>query len=162
MRLPTDALLNAAGQLPPDQLDAFVERVVELRAIAVAPSLDRSETKLLMRINARPSDAETIRYAELIAKRDAESLAAEEQHFGQIEADDVSGRHAATRHSGAPARSIQRGGLGRYSVVLGCDFSLAPGYYHLPIYSADVDSPRSQRRNSAAGDSSGTNRVSRK
>jgi hypothetical protein len=90
----TDMLLNAASQLPLDQLDAFVERVVELRAKAVAPSLSSNETALLMRISARPTDAESSRYTELAAKRDAESLTTEEHQElislgDQIEALDV-------------------------------------------------------------------------
>lgn len=74
----TDTLLTAAGQLPPDQLDAFVERVVALRAKAVAPNLTSNETALLVRINAQPAESESARYAELALKRDAETLTPDE------------------------------------------------------------------------------------
>jgi hypothetical protein len=71
-------LLRAAEQLDPGELDEFIQAAIVLQARRRAPSLSRSETELLQRINAGvPSEIQT-RYDALIAKRDAEALTPEE------------------------------------------------------------------------------------
>ncbi len=69
-----DSLLDAVGKLPPDQLDAFVEQVIQLRAQTVAPSLSQEESELMARINAALSEPDEARYRQLKDRRDAELL----------------------------------------------------------------------------------------
>ena len=69
-----DTLLDAVGKLPPDQLDAFVEQVIQLRAHAAAPSLDDRESELLRQINAALPESDVNRYRALQERRDDESL----------------------------------------------------------------------------------------
>ena len=69
-----DTLLDAVGKLPPDQLDAFVEQVIQLRAQAAAPSLGERESELMQQVNAALPKSDQDRYRELKKRRDAESL----------------------------------------------------------------------------------------
>ncbi len=76
--LPTDELLRAVGQLNQSDLEQFVSQVIALRASRQAPSLPRSESELLLKINEGvPSEIQT-RYHELITRRQAESLRPDE------------------------------------------------------------------------------------
>jgi hypothetical protein len=50
-QLPTEQLLEAIEQLDQTELDEFVHRVIALRAKRQAPSLSKSESELLQRIN---------------------------------------------------------------------------------------------------------------
>lgn len=77
-QLPTDELLRAVGQLNQADLEQFVSQVIALRAKRQAPSLPRVESELLLKINEGvPSDIQK-RYNDLIAKRQAETLAPDE------------------------------------------------------------------------------------
>ena len=77
-QLPTDELLRAVGQLNQEDLEQFVSQVIALRAKRLAPSLSRAESELLLGINeGLPHDVQ-MRYNELIAKRQAETLTPDE------------------------------------------------------------------------------------
>jgi len=76
--LPTDELLRAVGQLNQPDLEHFVYRVLALRASRQAPHLPRGEAELLLKINEEIPAKIQIRYNELIAKRQTESLEADE------------------------------------------------------------------------------------
>lgn len=70
----SDELIKAVDRLSPPDLESFVFQVIALRARRRAPSLSRAEGELLLKINqGMPSDLQ-VRYAELMAKRRAESL----------------------------------------------------------------------------------------
>lgn len=74
----SDDLLDAVMQLSSDELAAFTERVVTLKAERLAAHLSQDETALLLRIGrGLPPDTRR-RYDELMAKRRAESLSAGE------------------------------------------------------------------------------------
>ncbi|HUE74625.1 MAG TPA: hypothetical protein VMP01_27405 [Pirellulaceae bacterium] len=70
----SDSLLDAVGKLPPDELNAFVEQVIRLRAQTIAPSLGCRESELMQLINAGLPSPEAARYQELKERRDAELL----------------------------------------------------------------------------------------
>ena len=77
-QLPTEQLLKAVDQLDQTELDDFVRDVIALRARRQAPSLSKTESELLLKINrAIPSEIQD-RYDELIAKRRQESLTSSE------------------------------------------------------------------------------------
>ncbi len=77
--LSTDELLEAAAQLNKRELDRFASEVLALRARRRAPALSRSEAELLLKINQAISPEKHKRFRELVNKRRAESLTAEEQ-----------------------------------------------------------------------------------
>jgi hypothetical protein len=73
-----DVLVKAAEQLSEKELRQFTSQVLALNAKRMAPSVTQEEAELLLRINGRlPEDVQR-RYAELIARRDAETLGDEE------------------------------------------------------------------------------------
>jgi len=73
-----DDLLKAVGQLNPPDLERFVMDVIHLQAVKKAPSLLKSESELLIKINQQIPVAIHQRYAELISKRRAETLNSDE------------------------------------------------------------------------------------
>ncbi len=77
-QLSTDKLLQAVEQLSQPELEQFVSRVIALRAKRRAPSLPRTEARLLLKINQGLSPKVQKRYDELIVKRRAESLTPDE------------------------------------------------------------------------------------
>jgi len=89
-----DVLVKAAEQLSEKELRQFTLQVLALNAKRMASSVTQEEAELLLRINDRlPEDVQR-RYAELIAKRDAETLGDEEHQellrlTKQVEAFDV-------------------------------------------------------------------------
>ena len=89
-----DVLVKAAEQLSEKELRQFTSQVLALNAKRMASSVTQEEAELLLRINGRlPEDVQR-RYAELIAKRDAETLGDEEHQellrlTKQVEAFDV-------------------------------------------------------------------------
>jgi hypothetical protein len=89
-----DVLVKAAEQLSEKELRQFTSQVLALNAKRMASSVTQAEAELLLRINGRlPEDVQR-RYAELIAKRDAETLRDEEHQellrlTKQVEALDV-------------------------------------------------------------------------
>jgi hypothetical protein len=73
-----DVLVKAAEQLSEKELRQFTSQVLALNAKRMASSVTQEEAELLLRINGRlPEDVQR-RYAELIARRDAETLGDEE------------------------------------------------------------------------------------
>jgi hypothetical protein len=77
-RLSSDDLLKAIEQLETDELERFVERLIDLKAQRSAPRLSPRETELLSKINrGLPADLAT-RSQELIQKRRAGTLSADE------------------------------------------------------------------------------------
>jgi hypothetical protein len=89
-----DVLVKAAEQLSEKELRQFTSQVLALNAKRMASSVTQEEAELLLRINGRlPEDVQR-RYAELIAKRDADTLGEEEHKellrlTKQVEAFDV-------------------------------------------------------------------------
>lgn len=77
-QLPTEQLLEAIGQLNQTELDEFVRQVITLRAKRQAPSLSKTETELLQRINQGIPARVKKRAEVLIAKRQKETLTAQE------------------------------------------------------------------------------------
>lgn len=73
-----EQLLRAVEQLPADQLVAFAEQVLALRARQLAPSLAHDEAALLAVINEGLLIDVQRRYDALIARRQAEVLTPEE------------------------------------------------------------------------------------
>ncbi len=77
-QLPPEKLLSAVEQLSEPELEQFVLDVSALIARRKAPSLARHEAELLLKINEGVPAALQQRYSELIAKRQAETLTADE------------------------------------------------------------------------------------
>jgi hypothetical protein len=74
----TEGLLESVRSLPNDQLEEFAVEVLRLTASRRLPSLSRSETEALKEIH-RPLPTDTVaRYRELIGKRNAGTLSADE------------------------------------------------------------------------------------
>ena len=71
-------LLRAAEQLSPAELDSFVKEVLQLRIRRTAPSVPSAEADLLRTINGGLPEASWQRFAELKAKRQAESVTPQE------------------------------------------------------------------------------------
>jgi hypothetical protein len=69
-----EQLLAAAERLPAEQLASFAAEVLALHARRLAPALPADEAALLERIAAAPPAAEVQRYADLLVRRDAETL----------------------------------------------------------------------------------------
>ena len=77
-RLSSEDLLKAIEQLETDELERFMERLIDLKAQRSAPRLSPRETELVSKINrGLPADLAT-RYQELIQKRRAGTLSADE------------------------------------------------------------------------------------
>ena len=74
----TEQLLRAVERLPSQDLDTFVAQVIALRAQRNAPHLDQEETALLRQINARLASDLQLRFDELIARRQAETISPDE------------------------------------------------------------------------------------
>jgi hypothetical protein len=74
----TEQLLRAVERLPADELLAFAAQVNALRAQRSAPHRSADETALLLQINATLSPEVQQRFDELVAKRESETITAEE------------------------------------------------------------------------------------
>lgn len=77
-QLPTEKLLKAVEQLGEQELERFASDVNALVAKRKAPSLAHHEAELLLKINQGIPMEMHQRYTELIAKRQAETLTADE------------------------------------------------------------------------------------
>ena len=86
-QLSENDLLEAIKQLPPEALEAFTDKVLALRAQQYAPNLSQKESELFSIVNRSPSDRETLKYRELVQKRQEETLT-EEEHLILIELSD--------------------------------------------------------------------------
>ncbi len=76
--LSADALLAALTQLSTEDLNRFVQRALLLQAQRRAPSLTSSESDLILRINEPLAAGVRTRFDELVARRRAETLTADE------------------------------------------------------------------------------------
>lgn len=74
----TEQLLHSVANLPANDLEAFVTKVLTLRAKLKAPSLPTTEAQLLTQINQGLSAQEQTRWTQLEQKRQAETLTTEE------------------------------------------------------------------------------------
>jgi hypothetical protein len=101
-------LLAAAEQLMAEELAAFAADVVALRARRLAASLDANEAALLQRMNASVPAGEAQRYAELVARRDGESLSGAE-HAELLRLSDAREERHATRIAALAELAALRG-----------------------------------------------------
>jgi len=97
-----EALVKATEQLSPSDLQRFRSQVLAISARRAASSVSQDEAQCLLRISQRLPIKLQQRYDELIAKRDAETLTAEEpaellQLSQQAEAVDVLRIEALTK-----------------------------------------------------------------
>jgi hypothetical protein len=78
-QLTIEELLKAVEQLNTADLEAFVDRVLAIRAQRRWPSLSDGETALLLSINQSLPSEIRHRYEDLVAKRETMSLTSDEQ-----------------------------------------------------------------------------------
>lgn len=78
IQIDTEALLHAALQLAPAELDRFVDKLQSLRRQSEVPSLSARESELLIKINQGLSPADAKRMKQLIAKRQSYTIAEDE------------------------------------------------------------------------------------
>src|SRR5580700_9419459 len=76
--LSTDALLHAIEQLDEQELDTFLTRVLALRTRRRGQRPHPTEADLLQKIHCRLASEVQARYEELIDKRDARTLSAQD------------------------------------------------------------------------------------
>ena len=76
--LPFDELLKAVEQLNLADLEQLLSQIIALQAQRKASSLSKTETELLLKINQGLPVKVQQRFDELVAKRQAETLTAEE------------------------------------------------------------------------------------
>ena len=94
VRISTEQLLQAVEQLPPEDLSAFVEQVLVLRAQRNGPRLGEVEAGLLLQINQGIPAEQQRRFAVLVARRQDGLITPDELHelknlAEQIEQQDV-------------------------------------------------------------------------
>lgn len=94
IQIETDQLLQAALQMPREELEQFVARLFALKAQQETPGLSERETELLMKINQGLPPAMQERLNELIDKRQAGTISAKDLRelkklTDQVEAFDV-------------------------------------------------------------------------
>jgi hypothetical protein len=97
-----DTLVQAAEQLSAAELRQFTAQMLALAAKRTAPSVTQEEAELLLHINRRLPEEVQQRYAELMAKRDAETLSEAEyaellRLTKQVEAFDVARLEALSK-----------------------------------------------------------------
>ena len=78
IQIETDQLLEAALQMPRDELETFVIRLFTLKATQEAPSLSEREAEILLQINQGLPSAVQERLNELIDQRNARTISAKE------------------------------------------------------------------------------------
>jgi len=78
IQIETDQLLEAALQMPRDELETFVIRLFTLKATQEAPSLSEREAEILLQINQGLPSAVQERLNELIDQRNARTIRAKE------------------------------------------------------------------------------------
>lgn len=78
IQINTEELLNAASQMPPAELDQFVEALLTLRRQSESHRLSAKESELLLKINDGLSPADAKRMKQLIAKRQAYAISEDE------------------------------------------------------------------------------------
>jgi hypothetical protein len=78
IQIETEQLLNAALQMPREELEQFVARLFALKAREYAPVLSEKETELLLKINQGLPPAMQQRLNELIDKRQSHTITQDE------------------------------------------------------------------------------------
>jgi hypothetical protein len=78
IQIETDQLLEAALQMPRDELETFVIRLFTLKATQEAPSLSEREAEILLQINQGLPSALQERLNELIDMRQTSTISAKE------------------------------------------------------------------------------------
>ena len=78
IQIETEQLLNAALQMPREELEQFVARLFSLKAREYAPVLSEKETELLLKINQGLPTAMQQRLNELIEKRQSHTITGDE------------------------------------------------------------------------------------
>ncbi|HSH82198.1 MAG TPA: hypothetical protein VLA19_27035 [Herpetosiphonaceae bacterium] len=114
VQVSTEQLLQAVEQLPPQELASFAAQVLALRAQREASHVSSSETALLLRINHVLPAGLQRRFDQLVAKRQAETITADELHeliqiTDQIEQHD--GERLAALDALARLRGVTLGAL---------------------------------------------------
>lgn len=74
----TEQLLHSVANLPANDLEAFVTKILTLRAKLKAPSIANTEAQLLTQINQGLSAQDQGRWTQLEQKRQAETLTPKE------------------------------------------------------------------------------------
>ncbi len=78
IQIETEQLLNAALQLPREELERFVARLFSLKAREIAPLLSAKEIELLLKINRGLPPIMQQRLNKLIEKRQAHTISQDE------------------------------------------------------------------------------------
>jgi len=78
IQIDTEQLLQAALQMPREELEQFVARLFALKTRQETPGLSERETELLMKINQSLPSAMQERLNELIDKRQTGTISAKE------------------------------------------------------------------------------------
>jgi hypothetical protein len=78
IQIETNQLLEAASQMPREELERFVARLFVLKARQETPALSERESELLTQINRGLTPATGERMKELIAKRQSGSISEDE------------------------------------------------------------------------------------
>jgi hypothetical protein len=78
IEIETEQLLNAALQMPREEMEQFVARLFALKAREYAPVLSEKETELLLKINQGLPPAMQQRLNELIDKRQSRTITEDE------------------------------------------------------------------------------------
>jgi hypothetical protein len=103
-----DELLKAVEQMSLPELERFVDKAIALKAHRKAPHLSKDESELLDRINHWLPSHLKPRLDSLLAKREAETLAPEEEHELTALTDELEEAHAQ-RVEALAALANQRG-----------------------------------------------------
>src|SRR5205085_6599374 len=74
IQIDTEQLLQAALQMPREELEQFVARLFALKTRQETPGLSERETELLMKINQSLPPASGKRMKKLIAKRESGTI----------------------------------------------------------------------------------------
>jgi hypothetical protein len=104
----TEQLLRAVEQLPPREFAALLARLLALRAGREEPRLSQQETSLLLQINKGIAPRTQRRFDDLVARRRAETITADELDE-LIKLTDQIERHDARRLEALHALAQLRG-----------------------------------------------------
>lgn len=118
-RLSSEDLLKAIEQLETDELERFVERLIDLKAQRIAPSLSSQETNLLSKINRGLPPDFIAQYQALVQKRRAGALSTAEQEELLRLSDQVEHFEAERVRALAELASLRGTSLSRLMAELG-------------------------------------------
>jgi hypothetical protein len=74
IQIETEQLLNAALQMPQEEFEQFLAKLLSIKARERAPVLSERESELLLKINEGLSPTDAKRMKELIAKRQSYTI----------------------------------------------------------------------------------------